>query len=44
MKNLSNLLIRIQHSFQVGITGNHKLNYGIVDFKFPLEVQQYETT
>ena len=44
LKNLSNLLIRIQHAFQVGITGNHKLYYVNVDFEFPLEVQQYGTT
>ena len=43
-KNFSNLLIRIQHAFQVGITGNHKLYYANVDFEFPLEVQQYGTT
>ena len=36
LKNLSNLLICIQKAFQVGITGNHKLNYTNVDFKFPI--------
>ena len=44
LKNLSSLLIRIQHAFQVGITENHKLNYANVDFEFPLQVQQYGTT
>ena len=44
LKNLSNLLIGIQHASQVGITENHKLNYANVDFEFPLEVQQYGTT
>ena len=44
LKNLSSLLIRIQHAFQVGITENHKLNYANIDFVFPLEVQQYGTT
>ena len=44
MVNLSSLLIRIQHAFQMGITGNPKLNYANVDFEFLLEVQQYGTT
>ena len=38
------MLICIQRTSQVGITGNHKLYYGNVDFEFPLEVQQYGTT
>ena len=38
------LLIRIQHTFHLEITGNHKLNYKNVHFEFPLEVQQYGTT
>ena len=35
LKNLSRLLIRIQHAFQAGITENHKLNYTNVHFEFP---------
>ena len=38
LKNLSNLHIRIQHAFQVGITGKRKMYYANVDFEFPLEV------
>ena len=44
LKNLSNLLIRIQHAFQVGITGNHKLFYINVDPELTLKVQHYGTT
>ena len=44
LKNLSSLLIRIDHTFQVGITKNNKLNYDNVDFEFSLEVQQYGIT
>ena len=42
--NKNRLLIRTQHAFQVGITGNRKLYYANVDFQFPLKVQQYGTT
>ena len=44
LKNFSNLLIRIQYTFQVGITGKRKMYYANVDFKFPLEVYQCGTT
>ena len=43
LKKLISLLLRIQHTFQVGITGNHKLNYVNEDFEFLLEVQQNVT-
>ena len=38
LKTLSNLLIRIQHALQGGITGNHKSNYANADFEFQLGV------
>ena len=53
LQNLSSLLfshhenfcsLRIQNTFQVGITGDHKLNYANANFEFLLEVQQYATT
>ena len=44
IKKFEQLLILIQHTFQVRIRGNHKLFYADVDFEFPLEVQQYGTT
>ena len=44
LKNLSSLLIRIQHVFQAGIIGNHKLHYANVDFEFPSEIYEHWTT
>ena len=44
LQNVNSLLICIQHTFQVGIIENHKLNYTNVHFEFRLEVQQYERT
>ena len=39
LKNLSSLLICIQHASQVGIRENRKLNYTNEDFKFLSEAQ-----
>ena len=44
LEKFKQLLIHMQHAFQVGITENHKLNDANVDFVFPLKVQQYGAT
>ena len=37
----SSFLKKVEQPCQVGITGTHNLNYTNLDYKFPLEVQQY---